>query len=24
VAPKDWLSSRDGGPRKIVREEVQI
>lgn len=24
VAPKDWLTSRDGGPRKIVREEVQI
>jgi len=24
VAPKDWLTSRDGGPRKIVREEIQI
>jgi len=22
--PKDWVSSRDGGPRKIVREDVQL
>jgi hypothetical protein len=21
--PKDWVSSRDGGPRKIVREDVR-
>lgn len=24
VEPKDWVTSRDGGPRKIVREEIQI
>jgi ferredoxin len=24
VDPKDWASSRDGGPRKIVREDLQI
>jgi ferredoxin len=23
TAPKDWVSSRDGGPRKIVREDVR-
>jgi len=23
AAPKDWVSSRDGGPRKIVREDVR-
>jgi ferredoxin len=22
--PKDWVSSRDGGPRKIVREDVRL
>lgn len=22
--PKDWISSRDGGPRKIVREDVRL
>jgi ferredoxin len=22
--PKDWLTSRDGGPRKIVREDLRI
>jgi ferredoxin len=24
TAPKDWASSRDGGPRKIVREDVRL
>jgi len=24
VAPKDWTSARDGGPRKIVREDLRI
>ena len=24
TAPKDWVSSRDGGPRKIVREDVRL
>ena len=24
VDPKDWVSSRDGGPRKIVREDVRL
>jgi ferredoxin len=24
VAPKDWIPSRDGGPRKIVREDIRI
>jgi len=24
VEPKDWKSSRDGGPRKIVREDLRI
>jgi len=23
-APKDWRSSRDGGPRKIIREDLQL
>ena len=23
TGPKDWISSRDGGPRKIVREDVR-
>jgi hypothetical protein len=23
-APKDWSKSRDGGPRKIVREDLQL
>ena len=22
IPPKDWTKSRDGGPRKIVREDV--
>jgi hypothetical protein len=22
--PKDWAQSRDGGPRKIVREDLQL
>ncbi len=24
LAPKDWSKSRDGGPRKVVREEVML
>jgi len=24
VVPKDWTTSRDGGPRKIVREDLRI
>ncbi len=24
VEPKDWTTSRDGGPRKIVREDLRI
>jgi hypothetical protein len=23
IPPKDWTTSRDGGPRKIVREDVK-
>jgi hypothetical protein len=23
ISPKDWTSSRDGGPRKIIREDVK-
>jgi len=22
--PKDWRTSRDGGPRKIVREDLRL
>jgi hypothetical protein len=22
--PKDWSSSRDGGPRRIVRDDLQL
>ncbi|RJP68072.1 MAG: hypothetical protein C4532_13635 [Candidatus Abyssobacteria bacterium SURF_17] len=24
IPPKDWTTSRDGGPRKIVREDVKV
>jgi hypothetical protein len=24
TVPKDWTTSRDGGPRKIVREDLRI
>jgi hypothetical protein len=24
VAPKDWTTSRDGGVRKIVREDLRV
>jgi hypothetical protein len=23
-APKDWSTSRDGGPRRIVREDLRL
>jgi hypothetical protein len=23
-APKDWSTSRDGGPRKIMREDLRL
>jgi hypothetical protein len=23
-APKDWSASRDGGPRKIVRDDLRL
>jgi hypothetical protein len=24
LPPKDWTSARDGGPRKMVREDLMI
>ena len=24
IPAKDWTTSRDGGPRKVVREDVKI